>query len=86
MTFLCIRLGYGDIADVISRAIDGLKGSAHNISILSVNASTHCQTLQMDWFMTFNGSGPGMGSQKAGSTRPLGTIANDFIPAEGIHQ
>lgn len=62
-------MGYGDIADVIKLATDGLRSSGlpDNSSILSVRASMYCQLLEADWTVTFNSSDSGIGSQEEAS-------------------
>ena len=76
-------MDYGDIADVIKLATDGLGSSSvfKNSSIVSVHASTECQSLETDWIVAFNSSDPGRGSQQGGPTSGLRKIASDFGPA-----
>lgn len=73
-------MDYGDIADVIKLATDGLgsSGLSENSSIVSVHASTQCQTLETDWIVAFNSSEPGTKSQQG--TPGLRKIANNFSP------
>lgn len=65
--------------------MDGLEptvGSSKNQSILSVSASTECQSLQLDWMVEFNGNVPGTGSQEGG----LRNIASNFSPVRELQE
>lgn len=75
-------MDYGDIADVIKLATDGLgssgTGISKNSSIVSVHASSECQSLETDWIVAFNSSDPGRNSQQG--IPGLRKIANNFGP------
>ncbi|KAG6358605.1 hypothetical protein INS49_012123 [Diaporthe citri] len=85
-----VTLDYGDIADVIKRATDGLRpfGIYKNTSILSVRASTECQSLQTTWIVALNSSrsAPGIGLQDGDSTAQLQKITSNFSPAGELQQ
>ncbi|KAG8168559.1 hypothetical protein KVR01_001308 [Diaporthe batatas] len=46
-----VTMGYGDVADIIKMAIDGLQGSGQsdNSSIVAISTSFGCQHLAADW-------------------------------------
>lgn len=81
-------MDYGDIADVIKLATDGLgsSGLSTNSSIVSVHASTQCQSLETDWIVAFNSSDPDRGSREGGSTPGLRKIASNFNPVGELQQ
>lgn len=81
-------MDYGDIADVIKLATDGLgsSGLSENSSIVSVQASTQCQSLETDWIVAFNSSEPGRASQQGDAVTGLRKIASNFNPVGGLQQ
>lgn len=85
-----VSLGYGDIADVIQLATDGLgtASSPKNSSIVSVRASTECQSLQTNWIVALNSSksAPGIGSQGEDPTPQLQKITSNFSPAGELQE
>ncbi|KAK7709348.1 hypothetical protein SLS64_006261 [Diaporthe eres] len=85
-----VTLDYGDIADVIQLATDGLGTASDpkNSSIVSVRASTECQSLQTIWVVALNSSqsAPGIGPQDGDSTAQLQKITSNFSPAGELQQ
>lgn len=81
-------MDYDDIADVIKLATDGLGSSSvsKNSSIVSVHASSVCQSLETDWIVAFNSSDPGRGSEQGGPITGLRKIASNFGPAGDLRQ
>lgn len=81
-------MDYDDIADVIKLATDGLGSSSvsKNSSIVSVHASSVCQSLETDWIVAFNSSDPDTGSQQGGPTPGLRKIASNFSPVGELQQ
>lgn len=81
-------MDYGDITDVIKLATDGLgsSGLSTNSSIVSVHASTQCQSLEANWIVAFNSSEPGRASQQGDAVPGLRKIASNFNPVGGLQQ
>lgn len=76
--------GYGDIADAMKLATDGLEssgpGTSKNSSIVSVRASTECQTLKSTWFVAFDGSEPDVVAEEERPTGQLRKMTSNFSP------
>lgn len=81
-------MGYGDIADVIKLATDGLRSSvlSVNSSLVSVRTSMECQLLKADWIVAFNSSASGIGSQEEDPEGQLRKITRNFSPSGEFHQ